>query len=75
MKVIVSTMSGIKKEALLDKDSGVIEYPGGEITHILYEKQLGKIISIQKDAPRAPKEEPSSEEQSKPSKKVKTKAQ
>jgi hypothetical protein len=73
MKVIVTSVTGSSvREALLDKDSGVLEFKDGEISHVLYEKQLNKSIHVVKDAP---KESPASEEQSKTVKAKKVKAQ
>lgn len=46
MKVIVTTATGREEEALLDKDSGVLEFKDGEISHILFEKQFNKKIMV-----------------------------
>jgi hypothetical protein len=80
MKVIVTNVTGSSvREALLDKDSGVLEFKDGEISHVLYEKQMNKSIHVVKDAPKVePRPEepaPASEEQSKPVKAKKVKAQ
>lgn len=76
MKVTITNATGSQKqEALLDKDSGVIEYPNGEISHVLYEKQFNKSIFVVKEqkAEKLPeveaKEAPVSVEQSKKRKK------
>lgn len=76
MKVIITSVTGAnKQEALLDKDSGIIEYKNGEISHVLYEKQFNKSIFVVKDAPKEePKKVEASEEQSKPVGKKKVKA-
>jgi hypothetical protein len=56
MKVTITNVTGSQKEeALLDKDSGVIEFKSGEISHVFYEKQLNKSIFVVKEAK---KEEP-----------------
>lgn len=74
MKITVTSATGISCEALLDKDSGVIEFKDGEISHVLFEKQFNKKIMVLKDAP---KEEPESSvpsaEQSEPRPAKKTK--
>lgn len=45
MKVYIQNATGSQKaEAMLDKDSGVIEFKNGEISHVLFEKQSGKTI-------------------------------
>lgn len=50
MKVIVTSATGaIKEEALLNKESGVLEFESGEISHILYEKNLNKTIFAVKE--------------------------
>jgi hypothetical protein len=73
MKVIVTNVTGSQKEeALLDKDSGVLEFKSGEISHVFYEKTMNKSIYVVKEAKReevkqeAPKVEQSSEVQSEP---------
>lgn len=79
MKVIIKTPTGIGREALIDKDSGVLEYQDGEISHVLFEKQMQRTIHVLKDAPKKEevkeqaKEEAPSAEQGKPVKKAKTK--
>jgi hypothetical protein len=51
MKIIVTNATGSQKqEALLDKDSGVIEFNDGEISHVLHEKNMSKTIFVVKDA-------------------------
>lgn len=75
MKVIITNATGSQKhEALLDKDSGVIEYKDGDISHVLFEKQMNKTIQVMKDAPKIEPKPEASEEQSKPLVKKKTKA-
>lgn len=78
MKVVVTSGTGRGFEAMLDKDSGVIEYKNGEISHIVHEKMMGKIVTIMKDAPKEEPEQeehkPVSEEQSAPVKKAKSKS-
>lgn len=77
MKVHVTSPTNISREGLLDKDSGVIEFPCGEITHVLFEKQMQKTITVVKEAKKeTPKEvvaPEASPEQSKEGKKKKTK--
>lgn len=80
MKVIVTNVTGSQKqEGLLDKDSGVIEYTTGEITHVLYEKQMNKTIFVVKEAkreevkPQAEEVKAPSTEQSEPRQEKKTK--
>lgn len=77
MKVHVTSPTGISREGLIDKDSGVIEFADGEITHVLFEKQMQRTIFVVKEAKKeAPKAEPTPEaspEQSKEGKKPKTK--
>ena len=47
MKIFIQNVTGSQKvEAMLDKDSGVIEYASGEISHVLFEKQAGKTIHV-----------------------------
>lgn len=53
MKVIITNATGSGPvEAMLDKDSGIIEYKTGEISHVLHEKSYNKIIFVVKDAPK-----------------------
>lgn len=79
MKVKITSATGSSCiEALLDKDSGVIEFASGEISHILYEKSYGKKIEVVKDAKKeAPKEEvkatPAEQSEARPVKKSKAK--
>lgn len=49
MKVIVTSQTGRESHALIDKDSGVIEYKDGEISHIFFEKTMGMSIRVLKD--------------------------
>lgn len=47
MKVFISNVTGSsKKEAMLDKDSGVIEFSCGTISHTLFELQKGNTIEV-----------------------------
>jgi hypothetical protein len=60
MKVTITSSTGSSVgEALLDKDSGVLEYTKGElkgeISHIHYEKSMGRVIRVVVEA-KAPKE-------------------
>ncbi len=80
MKVIIANATGSQvEEALIDKDSGVIEFKSGDISHVLYEKQLGKTIKVyvepRKEEIKEEVKEASaaSPEQSKEGKKKKTK--
>lgn len=51
MKIIVTNATRSQKlEALLDKDSGVIEFKDGEISHVLHEKSMNKTIFVVKEA-------------------------
>lgn len=53
MKVLIVNPTGSQKlEALLDKDSGVIEFANGEISHVLHEKNMYKTIFVVKDEPK-----------------------
>jgi hypothetical protein len=67
MKVLVISPTGSSKlEALLDKDSGIIEYKTGEVSHIAFEKNMGKAVFVVKDEPKEKLVEDTSTEQSKP---------
>lgn len=80
MKVLITSATGSScLEALLDKDSGIVEFANGEISHVLYEKNFGKKIVIVKDAKKEPvkTEEntstPTGQSKARPEKKTKTK--
>lgn len=47
MKVFIqNTTKSQRVAAILDKDSGVITYPDGVVSHILFEKQMQKEIYV-----------------------------
>lgn len=51
MKVTVKNVTGSQnEEALLDKDSGVLEFKDGRISHVLFELNFQKQIFVMKDA-------------------------
>lgn len=68
MKVIITNATGSQhEEALLDKDSGVIEFKSGEISHVLFEKQFNKRIFVVNEKVEAKDEKiEASPEQSEP---------
>jgi hypothetical protein len=67
MKIIITSATGIKQEVLLHKESGIIEFPNGELSHVLFEKQFGKSITILKEVkPEVLMPDSSSVEQSEP---------
>jgi hypothetical protein len=50
MKIYIENVTGSQKtEAVLDKNSGVVTFPCGEVSHILFEKQSGKKIQAYKE--------------------------
>jgi hypothetical protein len=75
MKVIVYSVTGNAFEAELCKESGVIEYANGEISHVVYEKSMHKRIEAIKEIKKEdPKEEAPSLDQSDKRPKNKSKA-
>lgn len=59
MKITVTNSTGSAcEEALLDKDSGVIEYKDGRISHVLFELGFNKTIKVFNEPKKVePKEE------------------
>lgn len=50
MKIIITNVTGSQKEeALLDKDSGVIEFKDGRISHVSHELSKNKEIFVMKE--------------------------
>lgn len=77
MEVTVTNTTGSQnEEALLDKDSGVLEFKDGRISHVLFElnfnKQIYVVKEVKKEEVKEVVETPS-EVQSTVSKKAETK--
>lgn len=77
MKVTVKNVTGSQnEEALLDKDSGVLEFKDGRISHVLFELNFSKQIHVVKEVKKEEVKEEiktPSEVQSAVSKKAETK--